>query len=69
VTTQQTQPKLLRRREVLARIGLSAPTLYRMEKEGRFPKHALIGPRCAVWSADEVDAWIAQQLGTREGGA
>jgi predicted DNA-binding transcriptional regulator AlpA len=40
-----------------------------MEKEGRFPKHALIGPRCAVWSADEVDAWIAQQLGTREGGA
>ena len=48
----------LRRPQVLSRTGLSATSIYNLEREGKFPQHWLITPRCAVWAEHEVDAWI-----------
>lgn len=55
--------QFLRRGQVIAKLGISKTTLYNLEKAGRFPQHFMLTPRCAVWRADEVDAWMAQRSG------
>lgn len=57
----ESQPeKLIRRAEVLARIGLSDSTLKTKVAAGAFPRPVQIGPRAIAWKSSEVDAWIAQ---------
>lgn len=48
----------IRRPEVLSKTGLSATTIYNMEKRGEFPRHFMLTPRCAAWDEAEVDAWL-----------
>lgn len=55
--------QFLRRGQVLAKLGISRTSLYHLEKSGRFPQHFMVTPRCAVWRADEVDAWMQQRAG------
>jgi prophage regulatory protein len=50
--------QLLRRSQVVARTGLSYPTIYRYELRGEFPARRRIGPNSVGWLAHEVDAWI-----------
>lgn len=50
--------RILRRPEVLARIGLSTSSLYEMMAQGRFPRPMRIGRRAVGWKASVVDAWI-----------
>lgn len=52
------QQRVLRRSQVVAKIGLSATTIYMLEKAGRFPRHFMLTPRCAVWDEAEVDRWL-----------
>lgn len=58
--------QFLRRPAVIAKTGLSATTLYNLEKAGNFPQHFMLTPRCAAWDCDQVDDWMrarqAQQL-------
>jgi predicted DNA-binding transcriptional regulator AlpA len=39
----------------------SPATIWRMVKAGTFPKPFLIGQRCTVWDAAEVEAYIRQK--------
>lgn len=55
--------QFLRREQVLAKLGISKTTLYNLERAGRFPAHFMLTPRCAVWRADEVEAWMQQRAG------
>lgn len=55
--------QFLRRGQVLAKLGISRTSLYHLEKSGKFPRHFMVTPRCAVWRADEVDAWMQQRAG------
>lgn len=48
----------LRLPRVKAITGLSSSTIWRMEKEGRFPLRRLIGKRAVAWLDSEVQAWI-----------
>lgn len=50
--------RFIRRPEVLAKTGLSATTIYNLEKKGEFPQHFMLTPRCAAWDEAEVDAWL-----------
>lgn len=55
------QPQIkrtIRRPEVLAKTGLSATTIYNLEKQNQFPRHHMQSQRCAVWVEAEIDAWI-----------
>lgn len=52
------QLRTIRRPAVLAKTGLSATTVYYLEQQGKFPRHFLLTPRCAVWDESEVDAWL-----------
>lgn len=53
--------RCIRRREVISKTGLSVSSIHNMEKAGKFPKHFLLSPRCAVWDELEVDQWIASR--------
>lgn len=41
-------------------LGVSAPTLWRWVKEGKFPPPRKLG-RITVWPVDEVRGWMAEQ--------
>lgn len=51
--------RLLRRREVLDRIGVSTSTLYQWMGEGDFPRPVHLGSRLVAWREADVDRWIA----------
>jgi prophage regulatory protein len=57
--------RLLRRKSVEARTGLSRSTLYQMMQTGHFPKPVRIGGRAVAWPETEVDAWIDARLAER----
>ena len=50
--------RLIRARELCQIIGLSRPTLWRMEKAGNFPKCRRITAGTVGWLESEVNHWI-----------
>jgi prophage regulatory protein len=50
--------ELLRINAVAARLGLSRSHVWRMVKEGRFPKPRRLSTRAVAWLESEVSAWI-----------
>ena len=50
---------LVKKPDVLTRCALSNSTLYRLIKNGSFPKPVMVtGCRAVAWRSDELDAWI-----------
>ncbi len=50
--------RLIYRPYLLRRIGLSYPTVWRMMREGKFPRGRVVGGKTA-WLESEIDNWIA----------
>jgi prophage regulatory protein len=58
-----TDLRILRRREVQARCGLSRSTIYLKIAQNAFPKQVSLGGGRAVgWVEAEVTAWLEQQI-------
>ncbi len=53
-----TSKRILRRPEVLARVGLSQATLYRLISRGVFPRPVRLSERTTGWRTDEVEGWL-----------
>lgn len=49
--------RFIRLPEVLARVGVSWITIYRWERDGRFPSRKHLGPNTVAWREDEVEEW------------
>ena len=66
-----TQPadRLLTRREVEVRAGLSRSSLYRLMRQGLFPEPIRVGVRAVRWPLSEIEAWIASRLRASGDGA
>lgn len=50
--------RVLRRNQLLQKIGIGRTAQYKLERAGDFPSHFLLTPRCAVWFEDEIDRWL-----------
>ena len=50
--------KVIRRREVEARIGLARSTIYAMMADDRFPRPVKIGRRAVGWVEEDINQWI-----------
>lgn len=59
---------VLRKPEVLRRVGRSNTQLYRDIRSGRFPRPIRLGPQSVGWLASEIDAYIASLASERDGG-
>ena len=53
--------KVIRRREVEARIGLACSTIYAMMADNRFPRPVKIGRRAVGWIEEDINQWIADR--------
>jgi predicted DNA-binding transcriptional regulator AlpA len=51
------EPRFLRAPQVLAMVPISAPTLWRMVKAGRFPAPCKLAPNVTAWRLTDVQAW------------
>ena len=57
--------KILRKPQVLDVIGVSDPTIWRWERQGKFPKRVQIGPGSVGWFESEIITWMEQQSDKR----
>ena len=59
------RPHFLRISEVIRRVGVSRPTIYRWVAAGEFPKQISIGANSVVWLESDVTDWMDQRIGSR----
>ena len=57
---------LARLPEVQSRVGLSAPTIWRMRRAGTFPQPVQISPGLVGWVRTEIDQWVADRIADRD---
>ena len=58
-------PAIMRLPEVLTMLGISATTIWRWERQGRFPRRLKLGPHLTGWVKSEVEEWFQQQTAAR----
>ena len=58
--------EFISRAEVERRVGLRKTALYRMLREGRFPRPVRLGSKTVRWVSAEVDAWMRDRLVERD---
>lgn len=58
----QTEPRLIRRKEVQAKTGLGASSIYAMMKSGEFPQCLNLSERRVAWIESDVNQWIANRI-------
>lgn len=57
-------PRFLRFKDVGMMCGLSRTTIWRMQRDGKFPERRRIGPNAVRWLAEDVEDWIrSRELG------
>ena len=54
--------RILRRKSVQEKTGLSRSSLYALEAAGNFPKSIQLGPRAIGFLESEIDKWIAERV-------
>jgi len=60
---QQTEnQRLIRRKEVQAKTGLGASSIYAMMKTGDFPQCLNLSERRVAWIESEIDKWITERI-------
>ncbi|MGO9665394.1 MAG: helix-turn-helix transcriptional regulator [Polyangia bacterium] len=59
---ESTTQSIWRLPTVVARVGLSKSTIYKMIDEGRFPAQVLVGIRAVGWRTADVENWMAQRV-------
>ena len=47
-------------------IQYSKVQIWRLEKQGKFPKRIELGPDRRAWAEHEIDAWIASRIAARD---
>ena len=52
---------ILRLPALVARVGLSQATIYRMISSGEFPRSVRVGVRATGWRSDEIEEWLASR--------
>ena len=58
--------RLIRRKEVEAKTGLGASSIYAEMGKGKFPKPIHISERRVAWIESEIDDWIAERIAGHE---
>lgn len=54
----QIREALLRLPVVCQTTGVSRATIYRLERDGLFPRRIVVSARCVAWKESEIQFWI-----------
>jgi prophage regulatory protein len=55
---EQKKERIIRKTEMFARTGLSDATIWRLERQGTFPKRLRLGGNSCGWLESELDDWF-----------
>lgn len=58
-------PLILRKKQVLAMVNLSASTVYSMQKAGAFPQPLKLSQRAMGWLTSDIESWLATKAAER----
>jgi prophage regulatory protein len=61
--TTNTNKKVMNLNDVLATLGISKSTLYRLIGAGQFPKPFKLSERLNGWRVEVVEAWLMSKAG------
>ena len=62
------QPQILRANQVCQVVGLSRATIWRLQKQGKFPSSFQLGSRAVGWLRSDIDEWLeSRPVATGEG--
>lgn len=61
---QNNPTRILRLKEVTARVGLCKAMVYRLQAQGNFPQSIKLGERATGWYEHDVEAWLAARSRT-----
>ena len=53
--------RMLRANEVTKKCGFSRTTLWRLERQGRFPNRRRLSENIVAWSEEEIDAFLEER--------
>lgn len=59
---QNENQRLIRRKEVQAKTGLGASSIYAMMKSGEFPQCLNLSERRVAWIESDIDLWISERI-------
>ena len=65
--SQSSPIRFLRLPDVLSRTRLSRSQIYRLEANGRFPRHVKLGDAVSAWIEAEIDQWCADRIAASRG--
>lgn len=54
--------QLLRMPDVIVQVALSKSQIYKLIKEGSFPKPIKVGSRVSAWVSEDIGRWIDQTI-------
>jgi predicted DNA-binding transcriptional regulator AlpA len=54
-----TDERLMSKTDVMIRVGVSFPTIWKWMLEGKFPRARALGGVKTCWLASEVESWLA----------
>jgi prophage regulatory protein len=59
-------PRILRLPQLIAKVGLRRDSIYRLAREGLFPKPIKLSENASGWLESEVDAFIERKAAERD---
>jgi len=59
------EQRVIRKPELISTVALSDPTIWRLEKKGKFPKRIQLGGNSVGWLKSEVDEWLEKKANER----
>ena len=51
---------------VVEKAGISRPYIWKLIRQGGFPRPLHLGKRARAWRSDEIDAWIEARTAERD---
>jgi len=57
--------RFLRIDDVVKFTGLSKPSIYRLMREGSFPRPVRLGERAVAWTINDLEQWAQNRPSTR----
>jgi prophage regulatory protein len=66
-TSRAGELRILRRRQVEDRVGLSCSTIYAGVAAGTFPKPIQLGAQSVGWLESEIDTWLRDRVAASRG--
>lgn len=67
VFAERAELKILRRRQVEDRVGLSCSTIYAGVAAGTFPKPIQLGAQAVGWIESEIDDFLRERIAASRG--